>query len=106
MGYTAERRTGFYLCRRAAIPATSRQKAPRDGQRRFERIARKYGYKCIQCHIVCPFLTIVHIIPKVHGGTHDDSNLQLLCLSCHRIKNFRNMNKSINSVSAIHSIIS
>lgn len=30
--------------------------------------------------------TVDHIIPKAHGGTDDDRNLQSLCWSCHKSK--------------------
>ncbi|HAW2960852.1 TPA: HNH endonuclease [Escherichia coli] len=33
--------------------------------------------------------TVDHIIPKAHGGTDDDSNLESLCLECHRAKTAR-----------------
>ncbi|EOC0875546.1 HNH endonuclease [Cronobacter malonaticus] len=33
-----------------------------------------------------PAETVDHIIPKAHGGTDDDSNLQALCWSCHKSK--------------------
>ena len=32
-------------------------------------------------------LTMDHITPKWKGGTHDLSNLQLLCIECHTEKN-------------------
>ncbi|QIE96576.1 HNH endonuclease [Pantoea stewartii] len=30
--------------------------------------------------------TIDHILPKAHGGTDDDSNLEALCWPCHKSK--------------------
>ncbi|WP_139157546.1 HNH endonuclease, partial [Enterobacter hormaechei] len=30
--------------------------------------------------------SVDHIIPKAHGGTDDDSNLESLCWPCHRKK--------------------
>ncbi|EML2487243.1 HNH endonuclease [Providencia rettgeri] len=30
--------------------------------------------------------TVDHIIPKAHGGTDDDNNLQSLCWPCHKTK--------------------
>ncbi len=33
--------------------------------------------------------TVDHIIPKAHGGTDDDSNLESLCWECHRAKTAR-----------------
>lgn len=31
-------------------------------------------------------LEIEHILPLSHGGTNDISNLQLLCIDCHKLK--------------------
>ncbi|MCN2081458.1 HNH endonuclease, partial [Escherichia coli] len=33
--------------------------------------------------------TVDHMIPKAHGGTDDDSNLESLCRECHREKTAR-----------------
>ncbi|WP_426817916.1 HNH endonuclease [Winslowiella sp. 2C04] len=33
-----------------------------------------------------PASTVDHIIPKAHGGTDDDNNLQSLCWACHKAK--------------------
>lgn len=33
--------------------------------------------------------SVDHIIPKAHGGTDDDSNLESLCWECHRAKTAR-----------------
>lgn len=33
-----------------------------------------------------PAETVDHIIPKAHGGTDDDRNLESLCYSCHYCK--------------------
>lgn len=30
--------------------------------------------------------TVDHIVPKAHGGTDDDTNLEALCWPCHRSK--------------------
>ncbi|ELV2160624.1 HNH endonuclease [Escherichia coli] len=33
--------------------------------------------------------TVDHIIPKAHGGSDADSNLQSLCWPCHKAKTAR-----------------
>ncbi|EGT4335026.1 HNH endonuclease [Cronobacter malonaticus] len=33
-----------------------------------------------------PAETVDHIIPKAHGGTDDDANLEALCWPCHKRK--------------------
>jgi len=48
--------------------------------------------------IPVPMPTVDHVIPKFKGGTNNDSNLQLLCRDCHRIKTFHESNEGINSV--------
>ena len=30
-----------------------------------------------------------HIIPRARGGTEDDSNLQAICIPCHKVKTAR-----------------
>lgn len=53
---------------------------------KFDRVVRKAGYKCATCGSINPHLSVDHITPKSKGGTHDASNLQLLCLHDHRRK--------------------
>ena len=49
--------------------------------------------KCGGCRVRFEFrnLEIDHILPRADGGLDDDSNLQLLCGSCNRIKGDRDM---------------
>lgn len=43
---------------------------------------------CASCGAT-ELLTLDHIIPLVYGGTNERSNLQILCLSCNRLKSRR-----------------
>ena len=76
-----------------------------------ENIAARQYFKCAQSvhNYNCPIWAreehkgsfgpekyqIDHIIELWEGGTDDESNLQALCLSCHRVKTDRNV-KIIN----------
>lgn len=35
------------------------------------------------------YMTIDHLIPRAHGGSHDLDNLVLACVSCHRKRHQR-----------------
>lgn len=53
------------------------------------RIFQRDKYLCQNCRrqgIAMKAVSIDHIIPKAHGGTDDDSNLEALCWPCHRKK--------------------
>ena len=54
--------------------------------------ARQEG-TCAGCHLPInyPNMSLDHIIPRSQGGTHDITNLQLLCFSCNAIKGDRPM---------------
>ncbi|ECC8734951.1 TPA: HNH endonuclease [Salmonella bongori] len=56
------------------------------------RILKRDQYLC-QNHrrqkIAKKATSVDHIIPKAHGGTDDDSNLESLCWECHRAKTAR-----------------
>lgn len=41
---------------------------------------------CIKDSRPVPASTVDHIIPKAHGGTDEESNLQALCWPCHKRK--------------------
>ena len=41
---------------------------------------------CLRAGVVREAKTVDHIIPKAHGGTDADSNLQSLCWPCHKAK--------------------
>lgn len=42
--------------------------------------------RCAGCGAVTPDWHVDHIIPIKDGGAHDLSNLQLLCVACHKAK--------------------
>lgn len=51
------------------------------------RIFQRDKYLCQNClPRAAEAKTVDHIIPKAHGGTDDDSNLQSLCWPCHKRK--------------------
>lgn len=54
-----------------------------------KRILIRDEYQCRSCKKLCHAKCdahIDHIIPKSKGGSDDESNLQLLCRSCHARK--------------------
>lgn len=96
--YHQQRATGWHLCRLGGLPSHS-SKGP------FNRVVRTYGYRCFNCRVVNPFLTIDHIIPKSKHGTSNIDNLRLLCLADHRKKDNKvrkvKSHEDINLVSCI-----
>lgn len=78
---------------------------------RRRRLIKRHGMRCAHCGIegrevkhvsrrgtvsyTFPtsrhgvYLSIDHVVPKSRGGSHDDSNLQVLCTSCNSIKGAR-----------------
>ena len=53
--------------------------------RRREGIIARLGGACIQCSEKL-LLHIDHIIPLENGGADDETNFQLLCHACHKVK--------------------
>ncbi len=54
-------------------------------------LARDNGL-CVPCNTagrLTPASQVDHIIPKAEGGTDDESNLQSVCVACHRAKTDR-----------------
>ena len=49
------------------------------------RLFSRVEHKCVLCGST-ENLTIDHIIPLRKGGTNDDSNMQILCGKCNRLK--------------------
>ena len=41
---------------------------------------------CLKDRHYKPARQVDHIVPKFEGGTDDDSNLQSICIECHRTK--------------------
>jgi 5-methylcytosine-specific restriction endonuclease McrA len=59
--YDAQNQTGWYLCRLAGLPTMT-------SHGEFDRVVRKYGYRCALCNTINPSLSIDHIIPNSRGG--------------------------------------
>ncbi|OKP30961.1 HNH endonuclease [Serratia fonticola] len=56
---------------------------------RRARILKRDNHICKEClrgGRAAPATTVDHIVPKAHGGTDDDLNLESLCWPCHRSK--------------------
>lgn len=52
-------------------------------------VFRRDGFKCLLCHSKT-HLTIDHIVPRGHGGTDEEDNLQTLCEYHNRRKGSKN----------------
>jgi hypothetical protein len=96
--YKQQIQTGWYFCRLAALPVMR-------SHGKFDRVVRTYGYRCFNCKIVNPHLTVDHILRRVEGGTSNIDNLRLLCLADHRKKDNKvrkvKNHEDINLVSCI-----
>lgn len=69
------------------------QSAPAQAYRGLDREAvyRAYDNTCTRCGFTVPALrgggnVVHHIVPVKQGGSHELSNLTLLCPNCHMIK--------------------
>jgi 5-methylcytosine-specific restriction enzyme A len=61
----------------------------RAGQEQRKRIRERDGYQCQSCKIAVNQGQCDHIKSLDDGGTSDDSNMQLLCDTCHYEKTCR-----------------
>jgi hypothetical protein len=43
---------------------------------------------CWRCGVLSTYLERAHILPRLEGGTNDESNLHLLCKMCHKQTEF------------------
>lgn len=58
----------------------------RAGLAQRNRIRLRDGYRCRRCSIAVRIGEVDHIKSLEEGGTNDDTNLQLLCIRCHKLK--------------------
>ena len=61
----------------------------RPWRRKRETILLRDHYTCRTCGLVTHSLEVDHIVNLAQGGTEDDSNLQALCIPCHKAKTTR-----------------
>ncbi len=61
----------------------------RPWRRKREAILLRDNYTCRTCGLVTNDLEVDHIVNLAQGGTEDDSNLQALCVACHKAKTAR-----------------
>lgn len=57
-----------------------------------ERILQRDNGLCVPCLVqgrTTSATEVDHVIPKAHGGTDDDGNLQSTCQACHKAKTAR-----------------
>lgn len=58
----------------------------RPWERKRQRIFLRDNYTCQHCFRPTVDLECDHIVNLAQGGSDDDSNLQSLCVPCHKIK--------------------
>lgn len=58
----------------------------RAGVEQRKRIRTKDNYTCCTCKRAVRIGEVDHIISLEAGGNNEDSNMQLLCVECHRVK--------------------
>ncbi|WP_269914022.1 HNH endonuclease [Acinetobacter sp. HY1485] len=58
----------------------------RPWRRTKQRIHERDDWTCCECGRVTPELECDHIVNTAQGGLDDDSNLQSLCIDCHKVK--------------------
>lgn len=51
-----------------------------------QRVMIRDGFSCQLCGRTGGSLQVDHIIPLEQGGSNNDSNLQVLCVDCHKQK--------------------
>ncbi len=49
---------------------------------------RECGHRCVYCatSLSPGTVTLDHVMPRAHGGTHDPGNLVAACMACNRLK--------------------
>ncbi|MFU8927546.1 HNH endonuclease [Acinetobacter puyangensis] len=58
----------------------------RPWRRLKDKIHLRDNYTCLECGVVTRALELDHIVNIAQGGTDDESNLQSLCVECHKKK--------------------
>ena len=53
----------------------------------WARVLEVYGHRCAYCRCEGRALTVDHIEPVIHGGSHAAENVVPACLSCNSRKN-------------------
>jgi len=52
----------------------------------WHELCKKYDNRCLACGRDDVTLTVDHVVPLVHGGSNDISNIQPLCFPCNAHK--------------------
>jgi hypothetical protein len=62
-------------------------------KRRRRAIYQRDRYRCVWCGCYCSSdtLTLDHVTPRAHGGTHATRNLVTACLSCNSARGCKTM---------------
>lgn len=71
----------------SALPPPTPREVSEDVKKQ---VVRRDGGRCLACGGT-RLLQVDHILPRLHGGSHDLDNLQTLCKSCNQRKDTRRM---------------
>lgn len=69
----------------AKIARHNRRAAGTMNPNAFQILGDKYGFFCLKCKST-EKLEIDHVVPVSKQGTNDMNNLQILCMTCNRVK--------------------
>lgn len=67
-------------------PTWGRGRGGRPWRRKRDAVLLRDAYTCQHCGYIGTDVEVDHIVNVASGGSDDESNLQTLCVPCHKVK--------------------